>query len=164
MHTYSGDRINFANRYELKDGFGVLFVLIDLRVENVFGYTLDDLNLVFVNAVTNTLEVRVGAPFPEDIFLESWPGRYRHLGTRPDIYKVDMSICHSGHSTVPYRVMRDIFDRMIESGIKSKVGVYDNKSQIQPGVVPTHFSLFMAARLGYSTRRLYDQPAVGRRC
>lgn len=41
---YNGDRTTFANKYELKEELGGLFIVIGLRVENVFGYTFDDLN------------------------------------------------------------------------------------------------------------------------
>lgn len=100
-----------------------------------------------MNAETNALVVRVGATLPEDIYLESSPDRYRHLGTRPDYYKVDLNICHSEPADVSYRVMRDISDRMNESGIKSKLGAYDNRTGILPGLRPTHYSFFLAARL-----------------
>lgn len=149
LHACNGDRKIFANKHELKEEIGGLFVVIDLRLENVFGYTVDDVLQLYMNSGAGELSVRTREPSLEDIFLESSPDRQRQLKTRPDDFYVEVNICHSGPVDIPYRVMRAIFSKMVESGIESSLGVYDNSTRPLAGLTPTHYSFFLAAGLPY---------------
>lgn len=67
-NTCSGNRTTFANRHELKDSTGVPFIVICLRVENVFGYTVNDFKEVYGNT-SDYLKVYIGAPLPGLIYI-----------------------------------------------------------------------------------------------
>lgn len=147
VRTCNCDGTTFADMFELKRRRGALVIVIALRVENVFGYTLCESGQERLYPYLKPWKVHIGPVTLEDIFIDSPPVRDHRLTKRPRHYSVEMSICKDVTAGGTYRVMGSIFNKMVKVGLKSHITFSDNRFRHLPDYKPIHFSLYLASRL-----------------
>lgn len=144
----TGNEATFAKNHELIDGTGLLLIVCCFRVENVFGYTVNNFYELYRNRI-NDESVRVGTGSPERIYIEHTLHRQRQMRSRPAQYLVELSMCRNGPVDGPNILLRKVFSKLAESGM-SKTGLY-HVAPTRYGRKPNHFTWILGTKMPISS-------------